>query len=492
MLTNELRKSILQSAVTGRLVEQHQSDGNVDELLSYIASERESLIQEKVIKKPNVLALVSGDEIPFDIPKNWRWVRLGDLWLDISTGLDIPGKNQSVDKNIPYFKMNNIDNFLGIPLWSNLTAVDVDDEIVKKYKLEEGDFLFNTRNSRELVGKSCIISELPHKNIIFNNNIARIKFSNNLDRKYILNVLISPFGKEQLGKVVKATTNVAAIYQKDLINILFPLPPLEEQKRIVEKIEEVMKKVDEYEKFEKELFVLKQAFPGDLKKSLLQAAIQGKLVEQHDSDGNVDELIEAINTERERLINEKIIKKPKALNPITEEDIPFDIPDSWKWIRHNEIFQVIGGSQPPKAKFIFESTEGYIRLYQTRDYGNNPQPVYIPISDAKKVSKEGDILLARYGGSLGKVFWAEDGAYNVALAKVVPLYKSDLVSKKYIYYYYLSPIYQSFVQKMSRSAQAGFNKGDLNELLFPLPPFEEQKRIVEKLEQLLPLCDELM
>ena len=167
-------------------------------------------------------------------------------------------------------------------------------------------------------------------------------------------------------------------------------------------------------------------------------------------------------------------------------DTPFDIPESWEWVRHNDLFEISGGSQPPKSKFISEARDGYIRLYQIRDYGNNPVPVYIPISAASKISQKGDILLARYGASLGKVFWAEDGAYNVAMARVIPLYETELISKEFLFLFYQSSLYQSVIHANSRSAQAGFNKEDLSSLLFPLPPRSEQERIVCAYEKLQP------
>ena len=169
--------------------------------------------------------------------------------------------------------------------------------------------------------------------------------------------------------------------------------------------------------------------------------------------------------------------------------MPFDIPDSWEWVRHNDLFEISGGSQPPKSKFISEARDGYIRLYQIRDYGNNPVPVYIPISAASKISHKGDILLARYGASLGKVFWAEDGAYNVAMARVIPLYETELISKEFLFLFYQSSLYQSVIHANSRSAQAGFNKEDLSSLFFPLPPRSEQKRIVCAYEKLQPFLN---
>ena len=172
------------------------------------------------------------------------------------------------------------------------------------------------------------------------------------------------------------------------------------------------------------------------------------------------------------------------------EDLPFDIPDNWVWVRHNSIFEICGGSQPPKNKFITVPKDGYIRLYQIRDYGPKPDPVYISINDARKFTKKGDILLARYGASVGKIFIAEDGAYNVAMAKVEKLYIGFHVNKTFLFNFYKSNIYQSLVLNNSRSAQSGFNKSDLNELLIPLPPLSEQQRIVNKINSFEPLLQE--
>ena len=241
----------------------------------------------------------------------------------------------------------------------------------------------------------------------------------------------------------------------------------------------------------------------ELKNSILQLAIQGKLVKQDPNDEPASVLLEKIKEEREKLIEEKKIKKEKyseiykdssdnhyyekfeddTINDITDE-IPFEIPDSWRWIRHNQLFEIVGGSQPPKSEFSDIQQENYVRLYQIRDYGKNPVPVYVEKSKVSKFSQKGDIILARYGGSLGKVFWAEAGAYNVALAKVCKNYKSnDLIYDKFLFMYYLSSIYQLFVKSVSRSAQAGFNKDDLNALLFPLPPYNEQIKIIDNLEE---------
>ena len=269
-------------------------------------------------------------------------------------------------------------------------------------------------------------------------------------------------------KIINNTNGyISNITNSILNNLLIPLPPIEEQQRIVDKIEKLFNRLDEIKPIEQELVEIKSKFGNDMRNSILLYAMQGKLTEQ-----NKDETIKFTINNKFKIVT------------------PFTIPDNWKSLSHNDLFEIVGGSQPPKSKFSDKKLEGYVQLYQTRDYGPNPQPVYVSKSDVSKFSNKDDIILARYGGSLGKVFWAEDGAYNVALAKVVIKY-SECINKKFLYYYYLSDLYQSKVKNGNRSAQAGFSKEDLNDLFFPLPPIEEQQRIVDKLEQLLPLCDDI-
>ena len=171
--------------------------------------------------------------------------------------------------------------------------------------------------------------------------------------------------------------------------------------------------------------------------------------------------------------------------------MPFKIPKSWGWCGHNDILEISGGSQPAKNHFISVPKDNYIRLYQIRDYGDNPIPVYIPEELASKRTEKGDILLARYGGSLGKVFHAETGAYNVAMAKVIFKYPNVIV-RDFAYYYYLSDLYQGRLKEISRTAQAGFNSCDFNEMFFPLPPYEEQKRIVNAINKTFTILDTIM
>ena len=266
------------------------------------------------------------------------------------------------------------------------------------------------------------------------------------------------------------------ISKEKIISTNMPLPPLKEQERIVEEIERWLSFVDIVEKEKSDL----QLTICLAKSKILDLAIHGKLVPQDPNDEPASELLKRIN--------------PKAVitcdNP-HYQNLPFSLPNSWIWCCHNQIFDISGGSQPPKSQFSIRPKSGYIRLYQIRDYGENPVPVYIPIESATKRTAKGDILLARYGGSLGKVFIAEDGAYNVAMAKVI-IKSKGLIFKNYAYYYYLSNLYQRKLTEISRTAQAGFNAGDFEDLFFPLPPYNEQKRIVDAINKAFTTLDRIM
>ncbi|MDU7316083.1 MAG: restriction endonuclease subunit S, partial [Prevotella bivia] len=199
----------------------------------------------------------------------------------------------------------------------------------------------------------------------------------------------------------------------------------------------------------------------------------GKLVPQDPNDEPASELLKRINPKAQITCDNEHSRK---------------LPYNWSCISHNSIIELSGGSQPPKRKFISKPTKGYIRLFQIRDYGKNPLPVYIPNVDAVKQTHKGDILLARYGGSLGKVFIAENGAYNVAMTKVI-FKQPQLIDKMFAFFYYHSRVYQDKLKEISRTAQAGFNSGDFEDLYFPLPPLAEQKRIVRKIEDLFTLIN---
>ena len=264
------------------------------------------------------------------------------------------------------------------------------------------------------------------------------------------------------------------ISKEIIVNTFIPLPPLSEQQRIVMEIEKWFALIDQVEQGKADL----QNTIKQTKSKILDLAIHGKLVPQDPNDEPAIKLLKRINPDFTPCDNGH------------SEKFPYEIPETWIWCGHNSILDISGGAQPAKSYFETQPKPNYIRLYQIRDYGESPIPVYIPINFASKQTEKGDILLARYGGSLGKVFHAEQGAYNVAMAKVIFKFE-NLIYKEFAYYYYLSDLYQGKLKEISRTAQAGFNSTDFNDMYFPLPPINEQQRIVQKIETLFSVLDNI-
>ena len=242
----ELKKAILQLAVMGKLVPQDPSDQPASELLKEIEAEKNKLIKEGKIKKQEPLLPIKPEEVPYEIPAGWEWVRLGDAIFNAMTGIDRGKSLQSIEYQYPYFKMNNISN-VGSCDYTQVTNINASQDERNRYSLSDGDFLFNTRNSAELVGKTCVFSRPDEENWLYNNNILKIEFSPLVDNWFANRWFNSTIGKNELNKIKSATTNVAAIYQGKLMNFLLPLPPFTEQKRIIAKVDELMALCDELE-----------------------------------------------------------------------------------------------------------------------------------------------------------------------------------------------------------------------------------------------------
>jgi type I restriction enzyme, S subunit len=235
----KMKNAILQYAVQGKLTEQLKSDGDARELLEEIRKEKAPLIEEGKIDKEKPLPEITEDELPFDIPENWCWVRFGDIKFSANVGLDRNKEEQSIRNQYEYFKMNNI-GLLGECYLTDMTRVNASNEEVNRCQLIDGDFLFNTRNSRELVGKTCVVEGINGKTVLFNNNILRVKLSGGIEPQYINYWFCSKSGFEIKQKYVTSTTNVAAIYQRQLNEFLVPLPPVLEQKRVVTEVKNVI------------------------------------------------------------------------------------------------------------------------------------------------------------------------------------------------------------------------------------------------------------
>ena len=504
----QLKNSILQWAIQGKLVPQDPNDEPASVLLDKIRQEKERLIKEKKIKRDKNASIIYrgednsyyekilatrevkciDEEIPFEIPQGWEWTRIGNIFNHTS------GKQQSSSNKgggTPQKFITTSNLYWGHFILDNVKVMNFTDEEIKTCSATKGDLLVCEGGAG--YGRSAIWNE--DYDICLQNHVHRLRPCVSGICEYVYHFIYLLKESNNLASVGTAMPGLSANRLKGL---LLPFPPLSEQRRIVAKLAELLPQTEKYNNVQNKLDELNTTIKDCLKKSILQEAIQGKLVPQLPEEGTAQELLEQIKTEKQKLVKEGKLKKSALKDSVIfkgddnkywekstecmeciDDKIPFEIPSTWCWVRHNQLFEISGGSQPPKSQFVDSPKSGYIRLYQIRDYGSNPMPVYIPQEKANKITKEGDIILARYGGSLGKVFWAKDGAYNVAMAKVIPLFDSEFVNKQYLFLFYQSSIYQYLVKDHSRSAQAGFNKDDLKDLFFPLPPLEEQSRIVE-------------
>lgn len=237
-VVDALEQTILQLAVRGLLVPQDPTDEPASVLLQKIRTEKDHLIAQGKIKRDKPLPPITDEEKPFELPQGWEFTRFGFVAQNFFTGLDRGRDQQATTRTYAYFKMNNISND-GDVNFENMTRVDASDDEVEKFSLKVSDFLFNTRNSRELVGKTCVIRKLPENHIVFNNNILVVRFFDVVMPAFVHYFFKSTDGKKLLDAMKSATTNVCAIYQGNLLELVCPIPPHQEQVRIVTRVNEL-------------------------------------------------------------------------------------------------------------------------------------------------------------------------------------------------------------------------------------------------------------
>ena len=399
-------------------------------------------------------------DMPFEVPKGWVWTTLEEITSKIGSGSTPKGSNYS-EEGIPFFRSQNVYNE-GLVYEDIKFISDATHQLMIGTEVHSKDLLLNITGGS--LGRCAIVpADFQIGNVSQHVCIIR---SILVLSSYIHTFILSPFFKKTMNITGSGREGLP---KYNLEKMFLPIPPLKEQERIIKEIEHWFTFIDTIEQSKVNL----QTAIKQTKSKILDLAIHGKLVPQDPSDEPASELLKRINPKAQITCDNEHSRK---------------LPYNWSCISHNSIIELSGGSQPPKRKFISKPTKGYIRLFQIRDYGKNPLPVYIPNVDAVKQTHKGDILLARYGGSLGKVFIAENGAYNVAMTKVI-FKQPQLIDKMFAFFYYHSRVYQDKLKEISRTAQAGFNSGDFEDLYFPLPPLAEQKRIVRKIEDLFTLIN---
>ncbi len=485
MNAQDLKNSILQLAVQGKLVEQRAEEGTARELLEQIKLEKDQLIKDKKIKKSKPLPEITEDEIPFEIPESWEWVRLEDICTKLVDGDHNPPKD--VDEKTDYIMASstNINNntIVDIEKVRYLTQ-DIFEKENERTQATDGDIFFTSVGT---LGRSCVYK--GGYNICFQRSVSVI-------RTLILNYYLKyTFDSAYFQyKIIREATGTAqkGFYLKQLAMSLIPIPPLEEQHRIVAKIEEILPYIDQYDKAYTKLEIFNKKFPEDMKKSILQMAMQGKLVEQRPEEGTADELYEQIVAEKAQLIKDGKIKKEKPLPEITEGEIPFEIPSSWKWVRLSQAGFTQTGNTPSKTHpEYFGST---IPFVGPGDIANGKISFSKGLSEAgrdvARVAYADSILQVCIGGSIGKcAICNQEVTFNQQINTIYPV----ISLSKYLYYVLDSSYFKEFMRNNAGgTATPIINRSVWDSIVVPIPPLEEQHRIVAKIEELLPYCDQLI
>ena len=476
MTAQELKNSILQLAVQGKLVEQRPEEGTAKELLAQIKDEKEQLIKDKKIKKEKPLPEIIDEEKPFDIPESWEWVRLSEVVEMVmgqsSKGTDVMEGGDGIEfhQGKVYFGSDYLDI-------SPQTTI-------KPTKIVEPDTVLLC--VRAPVGTANI----TNRKICIGRGLCGLIGYGNIESRFILN-WIRAFKNDFIRKATGTT--FIAITGEVVREQVIPLPPLAEQKRIVSKIEEILPYIEQYDKAYTELEAFNKKFPEDMKKSVLQLAMQGKLVEQRPEEGTAKELLAGIKAEKEQLIKDKKIKKEKPLPEITDEEKPFDIPDSWEWVRLGEIGELQTGTTPSKAHpeyFGFDMPflspgDIYNGTITYREEGLSKLGI-----DVARIIKENSVVQVCIGGSIGKAAINDRKiAFNQQINSITPY----LINHKYMYYVMTSDYFLKVMKKYATgTATPIINKSTWGNIIISLPPLEEQKRIVSKIEEILPYCEQLV
>ncbi len=488
MTPQELKSSILQLAIQGKLVEQRLEEGTGEELYQQIQAEKKRLIQEGKIKKEKPLPEIAEDEVPFEIPEGWKWVRLGDV-ASVLGGKRIPAGRTLTTENTgyKYIRVSDMKNG-GVSIDSLLYVPSDIYPSISRYIINKEDVYITVAGTIGRVGK--IPQQIDGSNLTENADRLVFQF---LDQDWLIRCLESQLIQQQ---IIDATTKVGQpkLAIKRIQELLLPLPPVAEQKRIVAKIEELLPYLDRYEKAWNRLEDFGRRFPVDMQKSILQMAIQGKLVEQRPEEGTGEELYRRIQAEKQALIKAGKIKKEKPLPEIAEDEVPFEIPEGWKWVRLGDLCKSIsdGDHQPPPQTtqgipflVISNVSSGKIDFSNTRFVSQD----YYNELTADRIAEKEDILFT-VTGSYGipvKVDCDREFCFQRHIALLKPIgYLA------YMLYTLKSPLIQSQCDACATgTAQKTVGLKSLRNMLFPLPPLAEQKRIVARLEEILPLCERL-
>lgn len=476
MTAQELKNSILQLAVQGKLVPQNADDEPAAELLKRIQIEKTIAVNAGIIKKDKKLSEITEAEIPYDIPDTWEWLRLGQLCQLLD------GEKKSGVK-YPYLEAKYLRGKIEGSILESGKFVKKGTRLILVDGENSGEVFFATEDG--YMGSTFKVLYIPDA----------------IYAPYVLNFLLL---KKQLFRNRKTGAAIPHLNKELFFNLLIPIPPLAEQERIVAKIEELLPLVAEYDEAEKKLSVLNSNFPEMLRKSILQQAVQGKLTERDPSDEPASELLKRIQAEKAKLIADGKIKKEKPLPPITDEEKPFDIPDNWEWSSINELFWVTKLAGFEYTKYFTKdqiSSKNAVKIVRAQNVKMNR---FIE-NENEAISEELSLLLERsaltvdcllmtfIGAGIGDTcIYSSLQRHHLApnVAKIVPV--TNGIYLPYYLIWLMSPAGQASVEKIKKStAQPSLSMETIRSVRVAVPPLAEQKRIVARVEELLAACDGL-
>ena len=515
MTAQQLKNSILQMAVQGKLVPQDPNDEPASVLLERIRAEKERLIKEKKIKREkNPSVIFKGadntpyekigdevrslvDEVPFDIPDSWEWVRLGNISSYAETKQKVNATN--ADPSIWGLDLEDIEK--GGRLLEHKT-VGERKAVGDKTVFAKGDILYS--KLRPYLLKILVAPD----DGICTPEIVPFRAYGGIDPNYIVNYLKSPYVDNLINSITYGV-KMPRVGTETMTSLLVPIPPLEEQRRIVEKIDEVASTVSAYDVAYQKTETLNSAFPEALKKSILQEAVQGKLVPQDPSDEPAEALLERIRTEKQRLIKEGKIKKDKHESVIfrrdnshyekldggeycIDDDLPFEIPENWRWCRLKSIVNVVSARRVHQSDWRSEGVPFYRarEIGKLADTGSVDNELFITEAlytefASSGVPHPGDLMVTAVG-TLGKTYIVKDSdRFYYKDASVICFENFGKINPAYLKLLMYSP----YMEEQIKQNSAGTTVGTItivkaNEYLIPLPPLMEQQRIVDQAERL--------
>ena len=501
MNAQQLKNAILQEAIEGRLVPQDPNDEPASILLERIRAEKERLVREGKLKKKDLeIKPISEDEIPFEIPESWEWCKLG--WITtVLGGKRIPAGRKLSQENTGHIYIRVSDMKEDTVSTENLLYVPNDIfPSISRYIIKKENVYITVAGTIGKIGK--IPFELDGANLT--ENADRLVFSY-LNQDWLIKFLQSPEVQSQINDVTTKVGQPKLAIQR-IQNLILPLPPLAEQKRIVAKIEELLPKVEEFGKAQDALNKLNEELPDRLKKSILQEAITGRLVPQDPNDEPASVLLDKIRAEKKQLVKEgKLKKKDLEETPISEDEKPFDIPESWEWCKLNDLCIFLSRGKSPSYSDVPTNYPVFAQKCNLKDGGISlEQARFLKPETVSKWQEEyhlrtDDVLVNSTGtGTVCRTRLFNENClgkypFTVPDSHVSVVRTSDNISSAYICFLFNSKLYQDYWEdRLAGSTnQKELYIGVLQNTIIPLPPLAEQKRIVAKIEEVFKEIDKL-